>query len=119
MHKKAAFLFLALALVLPLMLTGCPSIMGGEVQSFADMSPKQKAVFVMDIYNKQYDSYLDLYRKGEWTDAEKKTLQVKYDLLQELHPYIEMFNSYAEKGVMPPADVEQALISVVNKLISM
>lgn len=95
---------------------GCTQFMGPQ-KSFNEMTPKEKAVYLLSMYNKQYDEYLALYKRGDHTKEEKLILQKKYELLKELHPYIGVYLTYSETGEMPNDLVEQKLIDLIHKLL--
>jgi len=96
LKKYSVIVFLLVFIV------GCPSLQ--ETKSFNDMTPKEKSIFLMSLYNNQYDSYVALYKKVEKTDAEKEFLSKQYKWLKEVYPYIELYVSYAENGVLPPGN---------------
>jgi len=110
---------LALLLILFMFALASCAGMQGDVKSFTDMTPKEKATFVMSVYNKQYDSYLTLYKKGDWTDQEKEVLKVKYELLGEMETYTKLYTGYAETGVAAPAETEEALLALIDKLLAL
>lgn len=95
---------------------GCATMMEAQ-KPFNEMTPKEKAVYVMSMYNKQYDEYLALYKRGDHTKEEKLILQKKYELLKELNPYIGVYLTYSETGEMPNDLVEQKLIDLIHKLL--
>lgn len=115
-HQRTAGL--AIVVVFLMVLVACPP-QQGAVKSVSDMTPKEKATFVMSMYNKQYDEYLAMYNKGEWTDAEKKIMNVKYEALGELYPYIKIYADYAEEGILAPATTEKAMLATVDKLLGL
>lgn len=94
----------------------CAAVMAPQ-KSFPEMSPKEKAIYVMSMYNKQYDQYLALYEKGNHSEEEKRILQTKYDMLKELHPYVGIYLSYSETGVLPAATIEEKLIALINRMV--
>lgn len=100
--------------------TGCavmtPTGQTTTVVPYADMSVKQKSIFLMDFYNKQFDLYQMQAGKSSHTDTEKIVLNKKYDTLKKIYPYIAMYNGYADTGSAPPAEVEAALITLINSL---
>ena len=94
----------------------CATMMEAQ-KPFQELTPKEKAVYLLSMYNKQYDEYLVLYKKGDHTKEEKLILQKKYELLKELHPYIGVYLTYSETGEMPNDLVEQKLIDLIHKLL--
>lgn len=86
-------------------------------KSFSEMTTKEKTVYIMSMYNKQYDEYLSLYQKGAHTEAEKELLRTKYDLLKEIHPYIAIYVNYSDTGEVPSEVIEKKLIDLINQTI--
>jgi len=93
------------------------AIMMDAQKPFQELTSKEKAVYLLSMYNKQYDEYLSLYEKEDHTKEEKLILQKKYELLKELHPYIGVYLTYSETGEMPNDLVEQKLIDLIHKLL--
>ena len=116
-HSRA----LLAILVLTVMAIGCANMPGAPqgAKNFTDMTSMEKSVFLMKTYNKQYDSYVQLYEKGNWTDTEKEVLRTKYEALKEVYPFIDMYSGYAESGAVPPESTEQAAIAALNKLLGL
>lgn len=98
-------------------LNGCAVPGGGEPKSFTEMNPKEKSLFLMKTYNKQYDDYIQLYEKGDWTEAEEEILRKKHAALKELYPLIDIYAAYAEEGVIPPVETEKAALLALDKLL--
>ena len=94
----------------------CATMMEAQ-KPFQELTLKEKAVYLLSMYNKQYDEYLSLYKKGDHIKEEKLILQKKYELLKELHPYIGVYLTYSETGEMPNDLVEQKLIDLIHKLL--
>lgn len=84
---------------------------------FSEMTTKEKTVYLLSMYNKQYDEYLSLYQKGEHTEEEKEILRTKYELLKEINPYIGLYVTYSENGEIPNDLIEKKLIDLINKTL--
>ena len=93
-------------------------------------STKDKAVQLMSVYNRQYALYLsevDLIVSSagqELSEEDQSRLEVKKQMLRkkkqimvELYPYLSLYSTYAEKGVLPPEDVEMAVMEIMGRLI--
>ena len=106
-----------ISIIIALSLSLSCSQMLSEAKPFNRMTTKEKAVYLMSMYNKQYDEYLNLYKKGNYSEAEVKVLQTKHKFLKELHPYIGLYVSYADSGQLPPEEVERKLIAIINRSI--
>lgn len=85
---------------------------------FSEMTVKEKSIYIMTMYNKQYDEYLALYRKDNFSEEEKKILKAKYQFLKELNPLINLYVGYAATGEIPPAEIETKLIQIINKAVA-
>ena len=117
MLTKSKFLIVILIFVF---VAGCSAMTGGgDLKSWGEMSTKEKATFLMSVYNKQYDSYMQLYAKDNRTEADNKYLRDKKVALEIVYPYIDTYAQYADTGTIPPATVEQAALEAVNKLLNM
>lgn len=88
---------------------------GGEI-SFTDMTTKQQAIFIMDLYNKQFDRYQKQVLEPNLTDIDKEVLRTKYGLLKDLYQYIDIYNVFVDTGGTPDEKTEAALISLIAKL---
>lgn len=110
----------AMLISMVLFLQGCPGIVGGkEVKPFTEMTPKEKSVFLMTTYSKQYDDYVELWEKPNRTAAQQEILERKYEWIQEVYPYIDTYSSYAEGGIIPPAEIEKIVLDLVNKSLGL
>jgi hypothetical protein len=102
--------------LLAIVMGGCAA-MGGK--SYTEMTPKERATQIMSIYNSQYELYLREAKIPDMTEEKKEVLREKKKLMQELYPYIGMYNNYAEQGVPAPTDVEMAVMSIMDKLLGL
>jgi len=119
MKRKANWAILILILgAFMLAAHGCTGTFGGkETKSFTDMNTKEKATFLMSMYNKQYDDYRLMWKKEPRTEAMQKLLDDKHALLTELYPVVDVYAGYAESGGIPPAETEQLAIELVNRAL--
>lgn len=106
------------------------------------LTPKQRVIWAANVYNAQYDLYLEQVLSEEipyelrkslkenpslisqemvrtdLTEDQKDVLRVKKQILTELHPLLLMAASYADQGMVPPEELESNIIRLVNKLVS-
>jgi hypothetical protein len=109
-----------LLLTSALICNGClKTSTGAPAKPFWEMNAKEKATFLMTMYNKQYDEYLKLYKKEDRTEVEQRILEDRYDLLQEMYPVIDTYQSYAAGGAIPTAETEQLAIELVNRALNL
>lgn len=117
--RNRRFLF-ALVFLLMIALCACPAPQrtGTEDGSFLNMPTKQQALYILQIYNKQYEEYMSVWAKDDRTELDNEYLRNKKEALTEVYPYIDTFASYVDKGVIPPSTVEAAALAAVNKLLN-
>lgn len=97
-------------------LSGCAAV-GGK--SYKDMTPKDRAIYIMSVYNDQYELYLREAKIPDLTEEKKIIMREKKSLLQQMYPYIGLYAEYAEKGQFAPPDVEMAVMSIMDKLLGL
>lgn len=81
------------------------------------MTPKEKATWMLSIYNAQYDDYLVQAARTDLTEEEKKILRSKKEIMTEVYPAIELYAGYANSGVLPGDELETLIISRLNQLL--
>ena len=121
MVKRNKFLALVLVLTMAFAITACgpkPVMNGEDGDSFMEMTTKGKATYLLQLYNKQYEEYMNLWMKPNRTEADNKYLKDKKKALEEIYPYIDTFAGYVDTGTVPPAAVEAAALAAINKLLN-
>jgi hypothetical protein len=127
MVVKRYSLLVAMLLMATLVFTGCPS---GGGKSFAQMSPTEKASYMMSVYNSQYNDYMSQvgYTKndaGQWippavppelTEAQKNTLRSKKDLLTKVYKAIQLYKGQMQFGGIPSMETEQQIMDMLNQM---
>ena len=83
------------------------------------MTPKEKAVWMMDLYNGQFNDYKIQAAKPDLTEEQKVILRKKKEILTEVYPLIKLYVGYADSGVLPPADTEAVIMRLTNELLSL
>lgn len=94
-------------------LVGCQT---DNIKTFDEMSAKEKATFMMSMYNKQYSNYQTQAAKPELTEAEREILRKKKKILSEVYPLIELYMSYVDSGAVPSTETEQKIINYLDQL---
>lgn len=107
---------IALAIILVLFLVACA---GQDVKPVSEMTPKEKATWMLSMYNKQYDDYLVVAAKPDLTEAQKEVLRKKKKIMQEVYPLIELYSSYVEAGSVPTKETEAQIINYLNELATL
>ena len=103
-------------LIVAFQFIGCAAI-GGK--SYTQMTPKEKAIQIMGIYNQQYELYLREANIPNLTEEKKDILRKKKTLMKELYPYIDMYQKYADQGVLPPTEIQMQVMSIMDKLLGL
>lgn len=83
------------------------------------MSPQEKAVWMMSIYNAQYDDYLLQAAREDLTEDEKEILREKKRILVKIEEPIELYVGYADSGVLPAATLETLIMQNINLLLTL
>lgn len=112
------------------------------VKMWQAANPKAKAVFFNEIYNEQWNAYIDviamatnltplqvqamsitdpeglkaLIDASPLTEAAKATLRYKKELLQQVEVPIDAFTDLAKAGIAPSPQQEKLILDLLNKL---
>lgn len=99
-------------LVLIVLLMAC-----AVTQTWDDMNYKQRAAWMNEIYNTQYDAYVAEVKAGNLSEERKEILQAKKKILTELWPILKTYSQYASTNEVPPIEIEAHAFRLVNLLI--
>ena len=132
MFKKAGYL--CVFLVAAVLLFGCATF------DF-DLTSKQRAAWINNVYARQYDIYLDQILKPEinpalreqlkanpkliekdmlrtdYTEAEKKVLKVKKRVFTKVYPLLMAYNEYLATGKIPPIELETQIVNLLTDVL--
>jgi hypothetical protein len=103
---------MTLALVL---MSGCALL-----RQIGDMSPKQKAVWMMSTFVAQLNA---LKTEARWywsdqvSDADRLVMRWKMTLLQKAYPLIKGYADAAERGEDPGLVSEDTILDLINQVI--
>lgn len=113
-----------IAILFLFVLLACP-----KMQAINDMSSKEKAVWMLGVYNSQYSDYMittghNIDLNGNWvktkevnlSEDQKQVLREKKKVLSELYPLIMIYDGYVEKGLVPDREMEQKIIDLINRI---
>lgn len=103
-----------LPLFLIILLMGCAQL---GLKSPQDMTPQEKALWMTNVYNAQYDSYLEWVAKPDLTEKQKDILRIQKEILVEVEEPLELYTKYIEQGALPPGELEAFLIKQLNRLM--
>ena len=96
-----------------LMLASCAA---GDLDG---LNHKQRGVLFADVWAAQYDAYIDSQEDLLLTSDERQIMRVKRDILVESKPWLVLYLSYAERGVVPPDELADNLTMAITKLIKL
>jgi hypothetical protein len=105
---------LTIALALMLM-SGCALI-----RQIGDMTPKQKAVWMMSTFNGQIQS-LRMQAIHYWDERTSEEARLimrwKMTLLRKVYPMIKAYAEAAARGEDPGASTETVIIEIINQVL--
>lgn len=102
-------------LICSLLLSSC-SIFKGAVKTFEDMSPKQKATWMMAVYNSEYDAYVARVEAGGLVEEDRQILRLKKQAMTVAWPLIRTYVSMIESGVLD-ADAESRAYEALKAVL--
>ncbi len=115
--RKAEYMFLILLAVV--FLVSCVTDQDKGLKSFADMSHKERATWMMGIYNSQARDYKAMVARPDLTNAQKDILRKKKAALTEVYPLISTYTTYIESGAIPTKIVEDEILKIINDLTTL
>ena len=86
------------------------------VKPFADWSPKQKAVYFMKVYNAQYNDTMLMANMANATEAQKKVVRAKKEVLSRIYPLMIVYVGTVNTGGVPSSGAETQLLALINEL---
>ena len=101
MRKKIASVFpvAALAVVIIGMVAGC-AWLSSAVKTFEDMTPKERSLWMMSVYNKQYAEYeAAVSVRTPLPEEVRVVLRAKKAALVRAWPLIKAYNAMLQTGV--------------------
>jgi hypothetical protein len=108
---------LAAILMLVIFFTGCAALMPQLPQT-----PEDKSTFFMSYYmaqlqdfNARYDAAMNVGA----SDFDKQVLSAKHAFLMNAWSPIAMYDSYAQAGEIPPAELEAQINGLIDRLENM
>jgi len=102
--------------IVVLFLIGCPT---GGLKSLDEMTPQEKATWMLSIYNSQYDDYLRQASRVDLSDDERVILREKKKILMEVEPLIGLYVGYVDTGALPAVETETLIMQNIDRLLSM
>ncbi len=102
-------------LVLAVLIAGCAT-MNVNAKPWAQQTPKERANFMLGIYNAQYDDTMRLATSPLLSDAQKAMVVKKKAILKKMRPLLAAYLTYVDHGMAPSVDDEAALLNLINEL---
>lgn len=81
------------------------------------LTTKDKATWAMEIYDAQYDDYVDMVKRPGLTVEQKQALKYKKEVLTKAELVIKTYVSIVDAGGKPPAELDKQLTSLINDLV--
>ena len=109
-------------LLLVFLVAGCATTTNVNGKNFIDMTPKERAVFFQEFYNKQYDDAASmgaLASQGKLTDGQVTVYRNKKAVLTQVKPLILAYRAIVDGGGIPNPNDERAILDLVNQLATM
>lgn len=96
-----------------IILSGCATL---GLTPWAERTPKEKALAFMQFYNSEYQDTFRMATDSKSTAVQKEVAMAKKKLLQKLYPLIQGYDAIVVEGKIPPIDLEQQILGLINKL---
>jgi hypothetical protein len=106
---------LVVLLVIPAVFIGCP---GAGGRSFAEQSPKERATWMLGVYNAEYRDYMNVVARPDLSEEQKDLLKQKKQILTDLYPLIGLYSETVMTGaVVPDRGLEDQILALINQLL--
>lgn len=100
-------------------LMGCVTPGGEGPKPLSEMTPKEKATWMMGIYNAQARDYKAMVARPDLTNEQKEVLRKKKDVMTQVWPMINTYNAYVDSGAVVNKSTEDQIIKLINDLTAM
>jgi hypothetical protein len=80
---------------------------------------EKNAATWLHIWNSQFDDHVAMSKMPNLTDAQKKILNRKADLLSQSKPLLDTYVAAVKGGITPASSTEQQLMLLMNQLSQM
>lgn len=109
--------FITLALALAVSFSCIPQAGKGQaIKPLSEMTPKEKAIWMMSVYSAQAEDYKRMVKRPDLTNDQKAILRNKKDVAKKLWPLINTYRTYVNAGAVPTQEVEAEIIDLINDL---
>lgn len=93
---------------------GCASI---GVKPFSEMTPKEKSLFFMSTYNREYENTMAVATKPDATPTQKEMVKKKKEVLDKVWPLIRLYDWTVSKGETPGSSLETDILNFIDQLM--
>ena len=108
---------LSLAIALAVSFSCIPQAGKGEgIKPLSEMTPKEKATWMMSIYSSQAEDYKRMVKRPDLTNEQKAILRNKKDVAKQVWPLINTYRTYVNSGAVPTREVEEQIFKLINDL---
>lgn len=109
--------FLSLAVMLAVSFSCIPQAGKGQgMKPLSEMTPKEKATWMMNVYSAQAEDYKSMIKRPDLTNEQKAILRNKKDVAEKVWPLINTYRTYVNSGAVPTREVEGEIIELINDL---
>ena len=106
-------------LIIPLITLFLVSCFAGQnTKPYSSMSPKEKSIFFMKIYDEQFDNYQIQSLRKNLTQEQIRILYIKRNLLTDIYPMISAYTILVNKGLQPSEKDADAIYDMIDQLIT-
>jgi hypothetical protein len=110
MKRKLALLAIVVFVI------GCTANM--TMKPWSEQTPQDRLVWMMGIYNSVDADYRSMASMTNLTDAQKKVLQAKKQIMTQVYPLIDSYRIMVNQGGTPDPTTEQAILTLLNQLVA-
>lgn len=92
------------------------SLVRQTTEDVMSMSQKEKAAWMMGVFNRQYDNYLIQSRIANLTEGEKDTLRKKKEVLVMVYPLIITYDMFQNREETVSPEAEASIFGLLAQL---
>lgn len=89
------------------------------LKSFSEMTHKERATWMMGIYNSQARDYKAMVARADLTNEQKDILRKKKSIMTQVWPMINTYTKYIDSGAAPTKEVEDDILKLINDLTAL
>ena len=104
----------ALLMVFAVLFAACATF--GPAKPWTQMTPKEKSLFFITTYNRQFDDTMKMAVLPNLTEGQKEIVRAKKAILMQAYHPIRIYESIAVSGGIPSPQDEAAILEFINQL---